>query len=707
MELNRAILLAVLVTIMLLTPESASPGQRQAFRDFVAAQKLRRDVLVNTTWDSGPVGLEGVGTLVVPEPVASAAAALWASQTGDPAAFFRNVTGVVRGRWDRRDDLGVEPLELWHSPDYVEAARNETVLRADDGGNITALSGHITFDLAESAAGAVQMVEAAVAVADDVDDHTHTVAMRGVHFVDSGNMLLTTTSRKFAGLFALPHLALTEDRYDRAREPLLRELNDTIAALDRVLDHDVNPSLGAQPAAPVNACEYVAYVQLHRAPLEPADLAVVEAELRTPLGRPHAPVPAIELAAVVWSPNCGTVLEARHVQGPKIERFWAHAGTTAQIAGALALGQIWLLIRQMNDTNTPSTVSRLSFWTIGLMALVDGYFCMGYLTAAIFIESTFLPFMTVAFLSFLLVSVFGMRYLILIHRIQRPEWRATPAPTPAPAAAPAPAPTTGPAGLPLPATAPAPAPAPPPDDDGRSDVSLLYSRFYFILLGFIFMTLNASTWPAPLRKAFQHTLFLALNSYWVPQIYRNVMRGCRRAFKWEFVVGMSVIRLCPALYLYLFPENIIFYDVNPFWAAIIVGWVWLQIVALVSQDILGPRFFVPERLLPPSYDYHPALLFGDAEADDDLEAGPSVGNVKPAAEGSAVIVLGATDCAICMQPINVRADDADPSPTTAGLLARRHYMVTPCRHIFHTPCLEAWMRFKLQCPTCRNPLPPL
>jgi hypothetical protein len=44
---------------------------------------------------------------------------------------------------------------------------------------------------------------------------------------------------------------------------------------------------------------------------------------------------------------------------------------------------------------------------------------------------------------------------------------------------------------------------------------------------------------------------------------------------------------------------------------------------------------------------------------------------------------------------------------SAGLLARRMYMVTPCRHIFHSACLEGWMKYRLQCPICRETLPPL
>jgi hypothetical protein len=43
----------------------------------------------------------------------------------------------------------------------------------------------------------------------------------------------------------------------------------------------------------------------------------------------------------------------------------------------------------------------------------------------------------------------------------------------------------------------------------------------------------------------------------------------------------------------------------------------------------------------------------------------------------------------------------------AAFLWRRRYMVTPCRHVFHSKCLEAAMRYRLQCPICREGLPPL
>lgn len=37
--------------------------------------------------------------------------------------------------------------------------------------------------------------------------------------------------------------------------------------------------------------------------------------------------------------------------------------------------------------------------------------------------------------------------------------------------------------------------------------------------------------------------------------------------------------------------------------------------------------------------------------------------------------------------------------------AATHYMKTPCNHDFHIGCLLSWAKHKMDCPTCRQPLP--
>lgn len=34
----------------------------------------------------------------------------------------------------------------------------------------------------------------------------------------------------------------------------------------------------------------------------------------------------------------------------------------------------------------------------------------------------------------------------------------------------------------------------------------------------------------------------------------------------------------------------------------------------------------------------------------------------------------------------------------------KKYIITPCSHVYHSECLEAWLLYKNECPTDRAPL---
>jgi mitofusin len=218
-------------------------------------------------------------------------------------------------------------------------------------------------------------------------------------------------------------------------------------------------------------------------------------------------------------------------------------------------------------------------------------------------------------------------------------------------------------------------------------------------------------------------------SFWAPQIYRNVMRNCRKALRWEYVIGTSVVRSIPVAYFYLNEDNVLFAKTDWYGFAVLAGWMWVQIVALGSQELLGPRFFIRDGWAPPAYDYHPILredeegatmplniTTTDESSANTLDASSSTDETTPMtksageSKGKGKKVF---DCSICAQDIEVPVIAAGADESAAGMggtsmiLQRRQYMVTPCRHIFHTGCLEGWMRYRLMCPNCREVLPPL
>lgn len=185
-----------------------------------------------------------------------------------------------------------------------------------------------------------------------------------------------------------------------------------------------------------------------------------------------------------------------------------------------------------------------------------------------------------------------------------------------------------------------------------------------------------------------------------------MLRNCRRALAWPFIIGQSILRLLPIAYFWVKQDNFLYAttDISAF--VFLAGWVWIQVVVLAAQQIVGPRFGVPLAWTPDAWDYHPVLREDNVEAGG-LPIGLVVSEEMGAERGEKAGVR-TIDCAICREVLEVPVIKAgEEESSVAGVFARRMYMVTPCRHIFHTACLESWLRFRLQCPICREELPPV
>ncbi|KAI0011049.1 hypothetical protein F4779DRAFT_574809 [Xylariaceae sp. FL0662B] len=456
--------------------------------------------------------------------------------------------------------------------------------------------------------------------------------------------------------------------------------------------------------------------------------------------------------------------DGKHLLGIKQEIFLYNVSTFLLGLAVAIFGQVQLLKMQMRETSTPSTLGRVSFLTGCMMLLADGVIFAGSSAWSLSASTTLLPSLGVTCVSFLSMTV-GTFFLAEIYKVQEHEWRRqerererqntpasnTPRPTTTPAVATTgttnPRPTSPPIIIPSDqdidaeisevtnnnnnngATLPAPATAGSPAANTQSSgtpVSTIFGRLVLIGICILFLSLAAATWRPNIRAAYYNTLLFVYLSLWTPQIYRNVYRNCRRALSWPFVIGQSILRLLPVAYFYIVPGNFAF--VEPDWTAFaaLAGWLWIQIWVLAGQSVLGPRFGLPKGWMPEAWEYHPVLR------EDNLEAGglpiglvsaPSsptttttttVERVKTSEDGKDKRRTNThvIDCAICREVLEVpvvRAGDDDPAAAggVAGVFARRMYMVTPCRHIFHSACLEGWMRFRLQCPICREELPPL
>lgn len=768
-----------------------------------------------------------------------------------PRPLYDNVTGYVHGRWARSDlEKTIERPHL-NLTDYArEDPFGGPKRERHFGRNFTGTEGDVKIQFTEKGHpsetlnlhGVPNITEMNIQLklGDDLTDNEHEMVLRGLYFQDIGHAVLTTTSSKFAGIFALPHFTPSDHTFSLARTVLNESLSRVIQRqVDReIITHNpwsttVEGALEDPMSAP--RCELVVWLQqleptFSGPPYSSALLSFLERELRFPTGSFLPPVPEMHFEMTAFSPDCGYILTsqgppsvspklANHLSGPKTQVL-AGQGRHHLLLYMVALGlQLALIKKQMGESSTPSTRSRISFYTIFGMAIGDGFTTLACATLGAVTDGLAMDLMAVAFMSFTGMLFFGMQFLMQIWNVQAPELRqrervevedmlrrretalaeirqareerqaaaresaattttstttgeeqnvesnqTTTNPIPqVPVESTPQQPTAQDGSLPLPATAPRPqtaAEAPqfymPSDQAGLQTVQPLqplteeqhnalveaitdsrvptfgyhYARFFLVLFGIVFISINAVGWPSVLQRGFFTLLAFVYLSFWVPQITRNVQRNCRRALEWDFVLGQSALRLLPFAYFYAYPHNILFASVDYYSLAVLAIWSWLQVVILASQDLLGPRWFVRETWVPPAYDYHPILRYDEEGATLPLGAsntttstptsrrasisgpeGPSPTDRRSSLQHKESKDKGkrSFDCAICMQDLEVPVIEAGESGDVSGgfMLARRQYMVTPCRHIFHTACLEGWMKYRLQCPNCREGLPPL
>ncbi|EEE67227.1 hypothetical protein OsJ_24360 [Oryza sativa Japonica Group] len=305
-----------------------------------------------------------------------------------------------------------------------------------------------------------------------------------------------------------------------------------------------------------------------------------------------------------------------------VEVYYNKAVNYTLMVTFISFLQVLLLIRQMEHSNTQSGAAKVSILMIGQQAIMDAYLCLLHLTAGILVESLFNAFATAAFFKFVVFSIFEMRYLLAIWKASRPlnsgeGWEVM-----------------------------------------RRELSVLYSRFYGILLGGILLMYELHNFLRPL-------LFL-MYSFWVPQIVTNVIRDTRKPLHPQYILGMTITRLAIPLYIFGCPSNFMRIEPDKTWCIAVTIFMGIQAAVLLLQHYFGSRCFIPHQILPEKYCYH-------RKVEDNTN--------QP------------IDCVICMTTIDLTQRTSE-------------YMVAPCEHIFHSGCLQRWMDIKMECPTCRRSLPP-
>ena len=536
---------------------------------------------------------------------------------------------------------------------------------------------------------------------DKLEKEKHSINSLAVYDIERGRILSFSDSAKFHSLFAFPHyLTISVDSdADNSKEEiksiyskvknLIKEYWDHSNYIDTLTMSDIRQPYDDA----INKCEYAVFLQL-----EPwnqytrEEMNLIDKELHWPLGRPinisHIPPITIK-SGLMYSPDCGVALKFDQTKGNLAAINIRTIRLHILFGILLFIAQIYLLLRQMQHTNTPSSVNKISYYCFSMINLVDGLLACIYFISATIIPELYLPLIVSAFVSFILASIFETRYLISVCASQVNEQAVTIRTLLSGNLQDESGETARPIIIP----------------DEASISSSLYGRVFFTLFLSAFIVLSALTWPLQIRKIFEYSSLSILYSYWVPQIFRNAVKGIqprnvrlrnnnvinRRQNKlpllWSFVIGTSIIRILPVIYVFTYPSNVFRHHKDIKFAVLLSVWLFFQIAVLYSQDILGARWFLPQHTIPEGYSYFKSVTLQYLSEHGDPNSTKSY----------------TTDCAICMSEVFVNVEEV-PETHKIDIYS---YMVTPCNHIFHTECLENWMSYKLQCPVCRAPLHPI
>ena len=370
----------------------------------------------------------------------------------DKLPLYGNVTGYVHGQWARSKlDESVPTPEL-NLTEYSPQGPFGRMQVRHFGKNITGEGGDIKLRFHErenaqsgwldSIPGNATNIDVEMTITDNVSYEEYEMRLLGVYFPSIGQAMLTTSSDKFAGIFMLPHLAMSEPTFEASRMVLNHSISRTI---QRQIDRETeklnpwSPTVEGAAESPFVApdCEMVMYLQQLTPSLSTLStgsgvLSFLERELRFPTGAFLPPAPELKFSMIAFSPDCGYVIESKgppdyvpqegdHLSGPKVEVLYNKSRHHLLLFTCTLALQLWLLMRQMREASTPSTRSRISFYTIAMLALGDGFVTLTFLPISLFIGGLWVNLVGTAFLSFVSVSFFGMRFLMDIWAVQAPE----------------------------------------------------------------------------------------------------------------------------------------------------------------------------------------------------------------------------------------------------------------------------------------------
>ena len=219
---------------------------------------------------------------------------------------------------------------------------------------------------------------------------------------------------------------------------------------------------------------------------------------------------------------------------------------------------------------------------------------------------------------------------------------------------------------------------------------------------------------------------------WLPQIIFNILYKNRVSFPIIYIISVILNRIFPSFYLNYFKNNFLRIPPNKNIAIISVITLLSLSLVLYSQTLLGPRWFLPLLKVEEYNFYIDENELRKTKKDiDSLECliclNPIIENNKKDYNNDNGLGFNETD-SLVIEVNDNSIDYNENNRNKCGKICKFKYkkrccgnnsiimnfhefsknimnkpfMITPCKHVFHSECLEEWFKMKKECPNCRT-----
>ena len=219
---------------------------------------------------------------------------------------------------------------------------------------------------------------------------------------------------------------------------------------------------------------------------------------------------------------------------------------------------------------------------------------------------------------------------------------------------------------------------------------------------------------------------------WLPQIIFNILYKNRVSLPIIYIISVILNRIFPSFYLNYFKNNFLRIPPNKNIAIISVISLLSLSLVLYSQTLLGPRWFLPLLKVEEYNFYIDENELRKTKKDiDSLECliclNPIIENNEKDYNNDNGLGFNETDSLV----IEVNDNSMDINENNRNKCSKickfkykkrccgnnsiimnfhefsknimnKPFMITPCKHVFHSDCLEEWFKMKKECPNCRT-----